>query len=303
MSTVVVEDDLGQRTYVLRADPPPGASIVNTDRGEEWELVRALLADGTVPVVPALWFDETAVTGSQAIVWERHGGRTLHSIALGAEQSQHLGLALPFGDLCAQIHRLDLATLPPRMMPAGTWDDYMDRRIEEWIDVESALSFSNPAMRYFAAWLRENKPVEVPLMLVHGDLNPNNVMVDDVGRYSMIDWELAHVGDPREDLGWFELLGVNQPPYMIASDPDRFYERYRAAMGLTAEQINPAAIAYFTVLGTGTVYLQVVQSVDRLARGAERSINVGYGTCAVAGMNNVLFGAIDKHDLLAKGLA
>ena len=50
MARVWVEDATGRRGYVVRSDPPPGQSIIDTDRAQEW----AVLWNGAIPehVVP-----------------------------------------------------------------------------------------------------------------------------------------------------------------------------------------------------------------------------------------------------------
>ena len=70
-------------------------------------------------------------------------------------------------------------------------------------------------MRYVAAWLEHNRPPEVPMTLVHGEFQPGNVMVGGDGRLVAVDWEFAHVGDPREDLGWALWVESIQPPALI----------------------------------------------------------------------------------------
>ena len=52
-------------------------------------------------------------------------------------------------------------------------------------------------------WLKRHRPPEpARLSLVHGDFRNGNLMVDDDGLRAVLDWEMAHLGDPMEDLGW-----------------------------------------------------------------------------------------------------
>ena len=51
-------------------------------------------------------------------------------------------------------------------------------------------------------WLREHLPSATPLCLVHGDFRMGNFLVDTVGLVAVLDWELAHLGDPMEDVAW-----------------------------------------------------------------------------------------------------
>jgi aminoglycoside phosphotransferase (APT) family kinase protein len=46
-------------------------------------------------------------------------------------------------------------------------------------------------------------PPPAELRLVHGDFRHGNLMVHaERGLAAVLDWELAHLGDPMEDLGW-----------------------------------------------------------------------------------------------------
>jgi aminoglycoside phosphotransferase (APT) family kinase protein len=61
---------------------------------------------------------------------------------------------------------------------------------------------SQPAFEIAFRWLEQNRPDPQPACLVHGDFRLGNLIVGPEGLRSVLDWELAHVGDPIEDLGW-----------------------------------------------------------------------------------------------------
>jgi len=61
----------------------------------------------------------------------------------------------------------------------------------------------DPLVELGLRWLVENVPaVAGPPTLVHGDLGPENFLHDGEAVTGLIDWELAHLGDPLEDVGW-----------------------------------------------------------------------------------------------------
>lgn len=49
------------------------------------------------------------------------------------------------------------------------------------------------------------------VVLVHGDLGPGNVLHDGHRVTGLCDWELAHVGDPMEDLAWITVRAMLTP--------------------------------------------------------------------------------------------
>ena len=134
----------------------------------------------------------------------------------------------------------------------------------------------------------------MPLGLVHGDFQIANLLIDRDDNWLVIDWELTHVGDPREDLGWALLAGVTQPPDLIRCDEESFYAAYREASGLSEEQVNPATIDFFLLLASPTVFVSVIEQLALLARGETTGIAVAYMSPAVIGMHDVFMRTI-KH--------
>jgi len=106
-------------------------------------------------------------------------------------------LAAQAGDALARIHAADLAAAPalPRMGAVETLDWY-----------ETAFHRSGacrPVLELAFRVLRRDMPPPVAPSLVHGDFRTGNLMIDPAaGLVAVLDWELAHIGDPAEDIGW-----------------------------------------------------------------------------------------------------
>lgn len=75
-------------------------------------------------------------------------------------------------------------------------------QIDRYRQVLDLLGEPHPVFEVAFRWLIANKPSSDRRSLVHGDFRLGNVMVDESGLAAILDWELAHVGDPMEDLGW-----------------------------------------------------------------------------------------------------
>jgi aminoglycoside phosphotransferase (APT) family kinase protein len=86
--------------------------------------------------------------------------------------------------------------------------------------------------------------------LVHGDLRLGNIMVDSSGLTAVLDWELAHIGDPMEDLGWLCVrawrFGGSNPVAGIGSY-DELFDAYENVSGIRP-QLD--AMRWWEVLGT-----------------------------------------------------
>jgi Phosphotransferase enzyme family len=75
-----------------------------------------------------------------------------------------------------------------------------------------------------------------------GDVGPNQFIFGDTGVTSMFDLELAHLGDPYEDLG---LMRMREMCYPIGGLPDHL-RRYADGTG---EPLDIEALQYWTVVG------------------------------------------------------
>jgi aminoglycoside phosphotransferase (APT) family kinase protein len=249
---------LEQTSFVLRGDPPPDRILIHTDRAFEWAVLKAI--EGRVRVARGQYFDPSGDhLGTKAIVLEHSPAESF--LPHTARRGDDLGeLPLRLADAAASFHAIPLQELPAELERPASWDDYLTRRIDEWRRTALDHIEADPFLRYLAAWLDAHRPPEVPLTLIHGDFQSANLLVDDDGHLVILDWELAQIGDPREDLGYFKAVAQAAPPDVIDADPEAFCARYRELTGLNEEQVNPAVISYFLILG-------VIGTVRRLLEG------------------------------------
>lgn len=134
----------------------------------------------------------------EAYVMGRLEGETLGPKILRSDvfSSARGKLARQCGDALAAIHAIDPAPLAE--LPESGGLDQLARYRETYL----GLDFPTPVFDLAFQWLRANAPAPLPPVLVHGDFRLGNLMVDETGLVGVLDWELAHRGDPREDLAW-----------------------------------------------------------------------------------------------------
>ena len=302
MARVWVEDGGTRRGYIVRQDPPPGQAIIDTDRATEWDVLSTLHESGKVPMPAPLWFDASGEElGSPGIVIEMIEGQALIAATRACDPSEHPKYGQRLAEAGAALATFPVDQLPSCLEVPSSWDDYIDARIQYWVDAERAHADSDPFMRLIASYLRAHRPPPVPLGLVHGDFQIANVLIRNDDTYHLVDWELAHVGDPREDLGWCMLASVTQPPDLIGPDEDAFYARYRELTGFTEEQVNPATTDYFLLLASSTVFVSVIEQLATLIRGETTGLPIAYMSPAVAGMHDVFMRAMRRHAAAAGG--
>jgi aminoglycoside phosphotransferase (APT) family kinase protein len=271
--------DGSTETFVLRADPPPETGVFDSDRDDEFQLLRALHGKLPVHTPNVRWYDSTGeFFGQKCLLVDYFPSRQLPDIVAsdGIERATDI-----FVDTIAAVHTTPLDVMPPEQPRPRDWDSYIDELVELLCGLDSTVSDSCPALHYTAAQLRAHRPVPMPLTIVHGDCQPANVLVPEDGPVLMIDWEFGRIGDPREDLGYYSALPV--PPNLYEADPDRFLARYRERTGFTEEQVNPDTISYFYVLGMARLLGQMFSAADALFAGRPRGVMATYminGTAA-----------------------
>lgn len=269
--------DGAERTMVLRADAADGSAPIETDRTREWQLLSALTRQGGAPMPDALYADTSGeALGSKAIILDFvAGGPFLSRVRAGGE-GDLTAPARALCDLAADIHLVDIGGLPPVIERPVEWNGYIDELIELWRRTERDLSESIPMLRYVAAWLERNRPPQVPMTLVHGEFQPGNVMIGPDGRLVAVDWEFAHIGDPREDLGWALWVESIQPPTLIGKDQEGFCEHYRHRTGMAEHELNPLTIAYFSIVSAIKVFAGLLRTQQTYIEGSNTDLRTAF---------------------------
>ena len=138
----------------------------------------------------------------------------------------------------AKIHQVDVAAteLAPHL-PTVT----ATSAIEKMYQVYRRSNLDIPMIEYAANWLRDNTPAAVSPTLIHADFRNGNIMVDpQKGLVSVLDWELAALGDPMRDLAWLCLMpwrfGVGHLPVGGFGTTEELFQVYEAASGIKVDQ-------------------------------------------------------------------
>jgi len=277
---------------VLRGDPPAGKAMIETDRDVEHALLHALTSSGSVAMPAVRAYDSSgAELGTKCIVLDHVDGQSLQALLNATPIEQHGEHALDLVDTLASIHALDVDALDLPIPRPTSWDDYLGELIDRFRQADRGHAESVPFLRYVASWLDAHRPPPLPLRLVHSDFQAANIMVERGGRHLMIDWELAHVGDPREDLGYYNVYSSASGPNLFARDPEAFLARYRERTGFDEQAVNLTTMGYFSSLAAITVYAQVLHGAGALARGTNAGLLTTYTMNALTiGHSNFLAG-------------
>jgi len=100
------------------------------------------------------------------------------------------------GEILAGIHAVPCEDLE------GLKELGVSEQLDHYLAVYDSLGELHPVFELAFRFLRDRRPDEVESVLVHGDFRNGNLLVEESGVTGVLDWELAHRGDPMEDLGW-----------------------------------------------------------------------------------------------------
>src|SRR3984957_8203139 len=227
--------------------------------------VYLALQDGPVPVPRVLGVHPL----HQAMLSERvEGGNWFSRITDPVEQE---ATAQDFMTKLAALHALDAAALDlPAFPRVGSIAEAVVAELDEWERLLAARGGTpDPALLFSLRWLRDPIPAyDGPLVLVQGDTGPGNFMYLGGRVTAVVDWELAHLGDPMDDIAWLSLRATQEP----FTD---FPTRLREYETLSGNHIDEARVHYYRVMAE--TKLQVMSHRPARVDGPEQGGDGGGG--------------------------
>lgn len=256
---------------ILRRDP--GKTPLALERSTEAKLLSAAFEAGVpVPRIVCMLDDQDGL--GPAFVMERIEGETIPRKILRDEEyaPARPKMAAQCGEILAGIHAIDYDGLG---LPSPGNAHPVDDQINQYLQLLDGFGEPHPAFELGLKYLAESKPPLAKLALVHGDFRNGNLIVGPDGIRSVLDWELAHIGDPLEDVGWLCVrswrFGEDSNEVGGFGHLEELCEAYEAAGG---RAIDPQAVKFWEIFGTvkwGVIC--VVQAFTHL-NGLTRSVEL-----------------------------
>jgi aminoglycoside phosphotransferase (APT) family kinase protein len=178
--------------YILRIASPGANRVPISTEAAAMEAARA----AGVPVPPIVSAgDDAEPFGRPFMIMERIEGETLARHILRDDEFANARsvFATQCGEILARLARSDR-----RNVPGLAYEDQLQR----WTDILRLTDVPVPTFEWALRYLQNERPPEGDPTIVHGDFRLGNIIVGPNGIRAVLDWELVHLGDPMEDLGW-----------------------------------------------------------------------------------------------------
>jgi aminoglycoside phosphotransferase (APT) family kinase protein len=255
---------------ILRRAPPGYGAAPSRAAGLGAEAVLMQLAyEAGVPSPRVLHVLQPQDDLGTGFIMQRVEGETIARKILRDEKfaSARRLLARQLGKVAAGIHSLPASKLPKlRRMTAA-------KEIAELERDYRSFDWPRPVFELALRWLRDRDPgPSQDVTLVHGDFRHGNLIIGPDGLRAVLDWELAHLGDPMEDLGWICVnswrFGEIDKPVGGFGAREELFAGYESA----GRRVNAERVKFWEVMGTLRWGVMCCGMMQRFRIGPEHSI-------------------------------
>ena len=246
------------------------------DLWREFHVMQVAYASNAAVPYPQAFLPD--LLGRPAALIHYHAGETIGRRLAREPIFENARKMLPaqMGEMLARIHRIDfekygllneLPHPPPHQSPAQWMLAQLENNLDE-------IGEPHPALELGLRWLRKNEPpAPKNLVLLHGDYRIGNVVVNENGLVSVLDWEFAHLGDAYEDITWSQVrdwrFGNDAFHFGGIAQPDEFFAAYENAMGV---KLNHDAVRYWEIMGNARWAVGMLNQAQRHLRGEESNL-------------------------------
>ena len=218
---VLVEDETGsEEKLILRRTQE--SSLIETSQSTEYLAYSAY--QGTSVPVPAMIDineDEEAL-GAPFMLMQQLDGVAASPFTPDAYSPHEEELGQQFWSILGEIAKKDIKDDFINQFDSPTEDPCWKKELDKWVKVIKEDSISiEPILEAGIRKLYKKPPKEPSKKsLVHGDYRNGNFLFNENKITGILDWEMAHIGDPLEDLGWalspiWSWQDPSKPAYLI----------------------------------------------------------------------------------------
>jgi aminoglycoside phosphotransferase (APT) family kinase protein len=246
------------------------SSVTGTSVVSEYELLRVVHQQGIKVPQPLLLETSPNALGSPFIVMRRVAGQALGDPFTPPPSA---GPVLDLARELGKLHSLDAGLFAG--MQGVVEENITRQQLHEKLTAYAQViaSFATPSVSIDAAlaWLHDHlDQVECHKTLVHADLSFHNLLCDGDSLGSILDWELAHIGNPALDLGYLRSVVTQKVEW------ETFLDAYRQAGG---PSIPASTIDFYTLFASIWLYQLLLQARAAIASGQVADMEIAH-VCA-----------------------
>jgi aminoglycoside phosphotransferase (APT) family kinase protein len=254
----------GGRGLILRLGPAYGL-FAPYSAMPQYAALKAL-EDSSVPVPKAYWWsDDATILGAPFFVSERVEGAApvpwMGRNGTGFEEGYRRSVGTQFVEALADLHKCRWNGKSGFELNDTTCDNAASRQVEFWEQGQSRWALKPyPMLTWAFRWLRKNLPTAPRVSLVHGDYRLGNFLEKDGRITAILDWELVHLGDPHEDLGWAFLPQYSGGSGLVCRllPKDEFIALYERAAGF---KVRPESLHFYLIFSLVKLALTHIAAV------------------------------------------
>jgi aminoglycoside phosphotransferase (APT) family kinase protein len=241
----------GVERLVVRVEPTDFLVFPEYDLRRQAQVMECL-AGSVVPVPPVLWFEpDPRHLGAPFYVMARIEGEVpsevpphhTFGLCLDATPERRAGRWWSGVEALAAIHAVDWSARGLSFLGVpGPGTDPLDRQLAYY---ERYLAWvggpPQPILGAALDWLRAHRYAPRRLSLCWGDSRLPNLIFRDDRVAGVLDWEMAFLGDPEADLGWWLFMdwatseGYGFPRLAGFPDAAETIRHYEALSGVSVE--------------------------------------------------------------------
>ena len=255
---------------ILRRSPKGYGAAPNRAAGLDAEARLMQLAyDAGLPSPRVMHVLKPADDLGTGFIMARVEGETIARKILRDEQFARARpiLARQLGKVAAGIHALPRGELPKLRESSSTAE------IAELGREYRSFNWPRPVFALALRWLADHDPgPSNEATLVHGDFRHGNLIIGSGGVRAVLDWELAHLGDPMEDLGWICVnswrFGEIDKPVGGFGSREELFAGYEEA----GRKVEPGRVKFWEVMGTLRWGVMCCGMMQRFRMGPDHSM-------------------------------
>jgi aminoglycoside phosphotransferase (APT) family kinase protein len=227
--------------------------------------ILAKLWDQGAKVPKPLWFDsKNSLFGGAFVALEKVPGKALGTMFSSTASPE---LILQFAEIMAHIHNIDIyASGLSEDLTWGNEDNPVKTMLQTNFEKYRKQGLSHPLLEHAFAWLfLRIDTLRYQPALIHGDAGLHNALATDQEVTAILDWELAHTGDPAEDLSYCRDVVESNLPWQ------EFISAYQAH---AKQEISPDRITFFTIWRSVQLAVQTLTARNLFNTGQDRDLRL-----------------------------